>query len=43
MTAKLDPDHQVAVWAVRYCLGRMTHVVGSWRASWRGAPYVVKR
>jgi hypothetical protein len=29
MTAKLDPDHQVAVWAVRYCLGRMTHVVGS--------------
>lgn len=29
MTAKLDPDHQVAVWAVRYCLGRMTHVAGS--------------
>ena len=29
MTAKLDPDHQVAVWAVRYCLGRMTHDVGS--------------
>lgn len=29
MTAKLDPDHQAAVWAVRYCLGRMTYVVGS--------------
>ena len=29
MTAKLDPDHQVAVWAVRYCLGRMTYAVGS--------------
>ena len=29
MTAKLDPDHQVAVWATRYCLGRMTYAVGS--------------
>lgn len=29
MTAKLDPDHQVAVWAIRYCLGRMTYAVGS--------------
>lgn len=29
MTAKLNPDHQVAVWATRYCLGRTTYDVWS--------------
>lgn len=29
MNSKLGHDHQVAVWATRYCLGRMTYVVGS--------------
>lgn len=28
MSAKLDPDHHVAIWATRYCLGRMTYAVG---------------
>ena len=28
MSAKLDPDHNVAIWATRYCLGRMTYDVG---------------
>jgi hypothetical protein len=35
MTAKLDPDHQVAVWAVRYCLGRMTN------ASWSCVEWLI--
>ena len=28
MSAKLDPDHNAAIWATRYCLGRMTYAVG---------------
>ena len=28
MNAKLGPDHNVAIWATRYCLGRMTYAVG---------------